>query len=127
MASTAETPTNRTKTMQLRPDLIRFFEARPKQTVYLADLQKMRPDASKSGLQNAVRMLGTVIPLEVITAGQAWRFRPDWPTPTPAGPPQEGEKVGASLIFNLAGKLANGTLILEDADGQTYKAVPISI
>lgn len=121
------TPETARKAMQLRPDLIRYFEARPKQTVYLADLEKIRPDASKSGLQNAARMLGTVIPLETITAGQAWRYRPDWPTPTNAGPPQQGEKVGDAVIFTLAGKLANGTLILEDENGQAYKAVPISI
>ena len=127
MASDTNEPTTRRKAMQLRPDLIRHFEERPRQTVYLVDLENLRPDASKSGLQNAVRLLGTVIPLEVITAGQAWRYRPDWPTPTTAGPPQEGDKVGDSLIFNLAGKLANGTLILEDTEGRTYKAVPIDI
>lgn len=130
--TTTPTETTESRTYQLRPDLLRHFESNPGKTIYIDDLIKLRPDASKSGIQNATRALTTIAPIEILTAGRAWRYRADWPTPsnTPvspapvSAPPPPSDEV---VLFRKVGVLANGAIILEDEDSKTYIAKPFQL
>lgn len=99
--------------MSIRSDLLRFVETRPGQAVWVADLEEEFSDLTKRQIQTAMWYNSQHHGVTSLIDGQKWR----WDN-------QEANKI-SEFGFTIIGESKTGTVVLEDATGELWRATKI--
>jgi len=130
----------------MRPHIRKEFTSNPNKTVWVTDLKRAiregnpkardGADIRTTSIQNAVRQMRMEgFPLEIVEYGNAWKYMPNGVSPEVQKPaaseaePQPAKPVSAppapKTLFEYLAVRRDGSLLLEDENGQLYSATPL--
>lgn len=100
-----------------RPQVLNYLMNHPGESLYIDDIAK----ATKLDTKQVLSAIGNLVhvdgePVETVQRGRIWRYNPNG---------QRKAKAPEKRMFEEIGPAKDGSIVIQDLDGNLYKAVEL--